>query len=95
MTGTKAKHNQTQRNKTQTTNHNTRKQNGPHSHSGKETKQITKLFKDTNIKIAYKTRNTIQNLTKQHIQSEKYNSGIYQLKCQDCPIKYIGQTGRA
>jgi hypothetical protein len=32
--------------------------------SGKETKQITKLFKDTPIKIAYKTRNTIQKLTK-------------------------------
>jgi hypothetical protein len=24
-----------------------------------------------------------------------YNqSGIYQLKCNDCPLKYIGQTGR-
>jgi hypothetical protein len=31
------------------------------TYNGKETKQITKLFKDTNIKIAYKTRNTIQN----------------------------------
>jgi hypothetical protein len=30
------------------------------------------------------------------MQSEKYdNSGIYQLKCLDCPLKYIGQTGRA
>jgi hypothetical protein len=38
----------------------------------------------------------IQNLTKQHTQSEKYNnSGIYQLKCLDCPLKYIGQSGRA
>jgi hypothetical protein len=26
----------------------------------------------------------------------KYNkSGIYQIKCLDCPLKYIGQTGRA
>jgi hypothetical protein len=97
MTGTKAKHNQTQRNKTQTTNHNTRKQNGPHSHTvGRKPNKSLKLFKDTHIKIAYKTWNTIQKLTKRHTQSEKYdNSGIYQLKCLDCPPKYIGQTGRA
>jgi hypothetical protein len=65
------------------------------TYSGKETKQITKLFKDTHIKIAYKTRNTIQKLTNQHTQSEKYdNGGIYQLKWLDCPLKYIGQIGR-
>jgi hypothetical protein len=40
------------------------------TYSGKETKQITELFKDTHIKIAYKTRNTIQQLTKQQTQSE-------------------------
>jgi hypothetical protein len=28
---------------------------------GKETRTITKLFKDTHIKIAYRTKNTIQN----------------------------------
>jgi hypothetical protein len=66
------------------------------TYTGKETKQITKLFKVTHIKIAYKTQNTIKQLTKQYTQSEKYNnSGIYQLKCLDCPLKYIGQTGRA
>jgi hypothetical protein len=44
------------------------------TYSGKEAKQITKLFKDTHIKIAYKTQNTIQKVTKQHTQSEKYNN---------------------
>jgi hypothetical protein len=33
------------------------------TYSEKQTRQITKLFKDTHIKIAYKIRNTIQNLT--------------------------------
>jgi hypothetical protein len=39
---------------------------------------------------------TIQNLAKQHPRTDKYNkSGIYRMKCLDCPLKYIGQTGRA
>jgi hypothetical protein len=30
-----------------------------------------------------------------HAQTDKYNnSGIYQMKCLDCPFKYVGQTGR-
>jgi hypothetical protein len=29
-------------------------------------------------------------------QIDKYSrSGIYQLKCIDCPLQYVGQTGRA
>jgi formate/nitrite transporter FocA (FNT family) len=32
---------------------------------------------------------------KHHTQIDKYNnSGIYQMKCLDCLLKYIGQTGR-
>jgi hypothetical protein len=61
------------------------------TYSGKETKHITKLFKDTHIKISYKTRNTIQKLTKQHTQSDKYDSGIYQLKCLDCPLNTLAK----
>jgi hypothetical protein len=37
---------------------------------GKATKEITKLFKETNIKIAIQTKNTIQNLVKPRIQDE-------------------------
>jgi hypothetical protein len=47
-------------------------------------------------------QNSLQNteqdtkLTKQHTKTEKYaNSDIYQLKCLNCPLTYIGQTGRA
>jgi hypothetical protein len=29
------------------------------------------------------------------VPTEKYNNrGVYQMKCLDCPLKYIGQTGR-
>jgi hypothetical protein len=52
---------------------------------------ITKLFTNTEIKIAYKTTNTLKN----HLKTNKYKlSGVYQLKCSECPHIYIGQTGR-
>jgi hypothetical protein len=61
----------------------------------KETKEITKMLKETNIKIAYWTKSTIQNLVKPCLQWGEYEeSGIYQMRCMDCPLKYIGQTGR-
>jgi hypothetical protein len=62
---------------------------------GKEVRQITKLFKDTQLKIAFRTRNMINNILKHHESTEKYNNrGIYRMKCLGCPLKYIGQTGR-
>jgi hypothetical protein len=37
----------------------------------------------------------IQNILRPQPQIDKYSrSGIYQLKCQDCPPKYVRQTGR-
>jgi hypothetical protein len=61
---------------------------------GKETRAITKLFKNTNIHIAYKTKNTLQkHLQVKNIEPDKYNhSGIYEIKCNSCHLKYIGQT---
>jgi hypothetical protein len=38
---------------------------------GRETKEITKLFKEANIKIAFRTKNTIQNLVKPHPHREE------------------------
>jgi hypothetical protein len=47
------------------------------------------------VKVAFRTQNTVQNILTPHTQRDKYNkSGIYQIKCLDCPLKYIGQTGR-
>jgi hypothetical protein len=44
------------------TNNKDRKQNGPRSRVGKETGFITELFKDTDVKIAFTTNNTIETL---------------------------------
>jgi hypothetical protein len=34
-------------------------------------------------------------MLKPHEQTHKYNrSGIYQTKCLDCPLKYMGKSGR-
>jgi hypothetical protein len=63
---------------------------------GKETKFITKLFKDSPINITFTTRQTIKKLlsTKPQPAHNKFNnSGIYQLTCPDCHKKYIRQTG--
>jgi hypothetical protein len=58
-------------------------------------KRITELMQDTRIKIAFCTQNTNQNILKPHTQTDKYNrGGIYQMKCVDGPLKYIGQTGQ-
>ncbi|PNF38897.1 hypothetical protein B7P43_G08228 [Cryptotermes secundus] len=63
---------------------------------GHEIRSITKLFKNTEVGISYKTKNNIKHLLKiNDDKNDMYNlSGVYQLQCSDCPLKYIGQTGR-
>ena len=67
---------------------------------GPQTKFITKLFKNTNVHIAYRTDNTVEKLLTHHTEyhpttsSAKFKkSGIYQLTCPNCNLKYIRQTG--
>jgi len=67
---------------------------------GKETRAITKLFKETQLRIAFKVNNTIRKrLTpKPHnkdLQQQFERSGVYCITCPDCNMKYIGQTGRS
>ena len=64
---------------------------------GKETTRITNLFKHTNIKIAFRTNNTVQKLlTHSCYTKDKYSaSGIYKLTCPECNKAYVGQTGRS
>jgi Zn-dependent metalloprotease len=56
---------------------------------------ITKAFWNTNMKIVFRTNNTI----KQHLKikqrtTDKYNlCGVYQMNSGDCELKYIDQTG--
>jgi hypothetical protein len=69
------------------------------TYAGKETRFITKLFKHTDLRIAYRTPNTIGKLLRPqhhpHNVDNLNNSGIYQLTCPDCNMRYIGQTGRS
>ena len=64
---------------------------------GRETRFITKAFKNTKVRIAFTTDNTTKNLltTRATQHRNKYDkSGVYQLECPSCNKKYIGQTGR-
>jgi hypothetical protein len=67
------------------------------TYTGSEIKFITKLFKNPNLKITYKTVNTIGKLlSKGRITTNKFNTtGIYKLKCKECNQYYIGKTGRS
>jgi hypothetical protein len=56
---------------------------------GKQIRTLTKIFKNTNIKIAYTTNNTIKKrcgiTTQENKNENKYtNSGVYKLKCNTC-----------
>jgi hypothetical protein len=55
---------------------------------GPETGTVTKLFKNTEIGISYRTRNNIKHL----VRTKENNNGIYHLQCADCSRKYVGQT---
>jgi hypothetical protein len=69
------------------------KKKGPYLHIVE--KKTTKILKNTQLRAAFCTKNTISNILKQHTQTDKYNnSSIYQMKFLDCPLKYTGQTGR-
>jgi len=62
---------------------------------GKETRFIIKLFKNTDVKVAFTTNNNIERLLSIHCNQtqNKYDKcGIYQLTCPSCNKKYIGQT---
>jgi hypothetical protein len=66
---------------------------------GKQTKFITKLFKQMPIRVTYTTNNTIGKLLTHkpectQCQNQYDLSGIYQLVCPVCKMKYVGQTGR-
>jgi hypothetical protein len=62
------------------------------TYNGKETRKITKFFKEAQIKIACRTRNTIESILKLHPKTGKYEkSGVYEMKFQDCQLKYICQ----
>jgi hypothetical protein len=57
----------------------------------------TDLFKNTNVKIAFKNTNPLQQLIKlrpDNTTPEHDKNGIYKLTCNTCHMEYIGQTKR-
>jgi hypothetical protein len=63
--------------------------------TGNYVRTITKLLKNTNIKVAFKTNKTIGNILKDRTTNNTYEqAGIYKLTCAECKQAYIGQTGR-
>ena len=63
---------------------------------GKETTYITNIFKRTELKITFRTTNTLASLlTHKDRALDKYSlSGVYKLTCPDCHKTYVGQTGQ-
>ena len=62
---------------------------------GNYIRKITNMFKKAQVKLAFRTTNTIfQILTRNH-NNNHVNSGIYSLTCRTCQGVYIGQTGRS
>jgi hypothetical protein len=61
-----------------------------------ETKKIKKkIFKETQMQVEFQKQNTIQNIVNLQPQIDRFEkSDIYQMKCMDCPLKDVGQTGR-
>jgi hypothetical protein len=63
---------------------------------GKETSHIANVFRQADLKIAFRTNNTIRNLL-MHKNPVPHNFlllGAYRLTCPDCNKAYVGQTGR-
>jgi hypothetical protein len=59
---------------------------------GKETSYITNIFKWTELKISFRTTNTLGNLLthKHHVHDKFSLSGVYKLICPDCNKTYVG-----
>jgi hypothetical protein len=63
---------------------------------GTEKRAITKIFKNTKVKVTFGTNNTVGILltTRHEHNRNKYEKNwIYKLTCPTCNKKYTGQTG--
>jgi hypothetical protein len=81
----------------QTQDKNQNKKRATFTYYSPKIRLLTILFKHTNINIAFKNTNTIQQYTKPKTidKNQDYNtSGIYKLTCNTCKMSYIGQTSR-
>ncbi|RYA70278.1 GIY-YIG nuclease family protein, partial [Enterobacter cloacae complex sp. 2DZ2F20B] len=53
-------------------------------------------LQNAGYKISFRTNNSLHKLinNSKDKSPKKSNSGVYMLSCSDCPLVYIGQTGR-
>jgi len=56
----------------------------PFTYFGPGVRKITNIFKSTNIKIAFRTMNTIQQQLARQPHKEQNPSGIYKIICNTC-----------
>jgi len=63
---------------------------------GKETSYITNIFRKTELKIAFRTTNTLGNpLSHKNPTPDKFSLlGVYKLTCPNCNKTYVGQSGK-
>jgi len=65
------------------------------THVGRQTKFITKWFKNLSLKVSFKTDKTTGKLSAQNenINQNKFKKcGVYQLTCHDCNRKHTGRS---
>ena len=67
----------------------------PFTYFSPTVRKIRNLFKDTNIKIAFRSTNTTYKQLPKHPNKAKNPSGIYKIVCKTCKMAYVGQSGRA
>jgi len=67
----------------------------PFAYFGPAMRRITNLFKDSTIKIAFKTTNSINKQLPKCPYNIQNPSGIYELKCNTFNKIYVGQPGSA
>jgi hypothetical protein len=62
---------------------------------GPTIRMVTKIIRNTNLKVVFRTNNTLKRhvIRKDNITDIYDCSGVYQMACKNCPMKYVGQTG--
>jgi hypothetical protein len=66
------------------------------THFSQAIRKINNIFKNTQLHISFCPINTIAKYTSGHStpQSDLQKSGIYEIQCHTCNLRYIGQTSR-
>jgi cytochrome c556 len=67
------------------------------THHSPKIRKVTNLFKQTNTKIAFRSSNTVAQMTRTincNLTHDFEKSGIYQLSCRTCHKTYVGQASR-